>query len=147
VSVDYNHAARVIAFFELFRGIAYWDVNAWRIGYGSDTRTAAQIKVRRGDGENEADAIANLATRIPEFEATISDQIGKDVFENLPRAIQSAALSFAYNYGELTPSIASAMQTHASQDALAKLFELRASDNNSVNHNRRMMEAGMILGA
>ena len=40
-------AEALIRHFEGFRSQAYWDVNAWRVGYGSDTTTDASGRVRR----------------------------------------------------------------------------------------------------
>jgi GH24 family phage-related lysozyme (muramidase) len=72
---DYTLASRLIAHFEMFSANAYWDVNAWRIGYGSDTRTKDQIKVKQGDTTTEQEAEDNLTIRVKQFEQTIVNQL------------------------------------------------------------------------
>ena len=136
-------AANLIAWFESFAPHAYWDVNAWRIGFGSDTRTAAQIRVKRGDVTTRAEALANLALRIPQYEATIAKQIGADRWNELPANAQAALASFAYNYGSLTPTLC--VKCEAGElSAIAEALAERAVDNSGVNAVRRRTEAAFV---
>jgi GH24 family phage-related lysozyme (muramidase) len=141
---DYSSAAHLIAAFESFSDVAYWDVNAYRIGYGSDTRTAAQIKVKRGDHETMGDALANLVKRIPQFEATIIHQIGSAKWGQVPTPAKNAFLSFAYNYGSLSHDIVDAFRMGDSRQAIASLVSAHGEDNNGMNRARRRKEAAII---
>ena len=90
--------------FEGFSANAYWDVNAWRIGYGSDTITnssGAFRKVKQGDRITQDQAALDLARRIPEFEKVIINQVGSEAWNKLPDQAQAALISFAYNYGSI----------------------------------------------
>jgi hypothetical protein len=60
--------AEFIAGFEGYAGRAYWDVNAYRLGYGSDTEGPDQIPVTEGMETTKARALQNLALRIPQFQ-------------------------------------------------------------------------------
>lgn len=143
-ATNYKLAAQVISQFEGFIGAARWDVNAWRIGFGSDTRTAAQIKVKRRDTETYADALANLTARVPEFEKVILEQVGADVWEALPQLARAALLSFAYNYGELTSKLESHVKMKADLSIIASCVYERDVDNNKINAERRHTEAYLI---
>lgn len=105
----------VLKKFEGFSSRAYWDVNAYRIGYGSDTITSENgtfRKVKQGDTINQAQADLDLARRIPEFEKTIIKQVGADAWNKLPDQAQAGLLCFAYNYGSIAKkSLREAIQT------------------------------------
>ena len=67
----YLDASKFIAQYEGFTPVATWDVNAWRIGHGSDTITldnGSYRKVVQGDQTTKLNASKDLARRIPEFE-------------------------------------------------------------------------------
>jgi hypothetical protein len=76
MTVLYQLAANVIEQFEGYLSVAAWDVNAYRLGYGSDTEGPEQRPVRRGMTTTPARALANLAVRIPQYEAKIVAQVG-----------------------------------------------------------------------
>lgn len=57
--------AEFIASYEGCAGRAYWDVNAFRLGYESDTEGPDQIRVTEGMETTKARALQNLALRIP----------------------------------------------------------------------------------
>lgn len=141
-----QNAAVLIASFEGYRPVSYWDVNAWRIGYGSDTRTAAQIKVKKGDTETKADALANLAARLPYFENEILKQVTSFHWDRLPPAAQPPLLSVAYNYGDLPVEVARAVVTGTLKD-IANAVRALGSDNRGINTARRHKEAFLIEGA
>ena len=59
-------AAQLLREREGFAGNAYWDVNAYRAGYGSDTWTDAEgkvHKVKKGTAVTAEDAARDLAVR------------------------------------------------------------------------------------
>lgn len=143
---DYAQAARYIAYFESFAPVAKWDVNAFRLGFGSDTKGAAQTPVKDGDTTTLSEALANLAARIPQYEKTIVGQVGS-VWEKLPSCVQIALLSFAYNYGSLTPTLRDLIKPGASYVGIANAVAARSIDNKGINAARRFKEAGTILAA
>lgn len=144
---DYAAVARYIAHFEGFSSKAYWDVNAWRIGYGSDTRTKDQIKVKEGDIESVSDALANLAMRIPQYEQIIIRQVTLESWDRLSQPVRMALLDFAYNYGSLTQTLAQNIQIKAPIATISAAVEARRVDDRGINSSRRIAEAGTILAA
>lgn len=138
-----SQTAAYIAGFEGFIATAAWDVNAWRIGYGSDTiGVGPAIPVKRGDTTTREEAQANLAARIPQYEAVIVKQVGATAWNSLPDNTKIALLDFAYNYGSLTPTLAARVADHLS--AIADAVHARSVDNGGENAKRRISEAGLI---
>lgn len=133
---------------EGFREKAYWDVNAWRTGYGSDT-------VTRSDGTVETvtedtvvtreDAERDLARRTREFQLAASRKIGTDIWTNMPGNVTAALTSIAYNYGSIPDRLLSSARS-GDWAKLATAVEGLAGDNEGVNRNRRMREAALIRG-
>lgn len=102
---------KALAFLKQYEGftpVAKWDVNAFRIGYGSDTITDANGNVRyvqMNDQITIADADRDLKRRVQfEFIPKIKGKIGSDVWNKLPDNTQIALISFAYNYGNIVKS-------------------------------------------
>lgn len=143
-------AARPIAMemlreFEGFREGTYWDVNHHRVGYGSDTITTASGQVRtvkQGDRVSRADAERDLERRTGKLEQAAAKRAGSG-WERLPAGARAAIVSVAYNYGEahdrLDPLWAAAAKGDA--NAVAKVIEGFAGDNNGINRDRRLREA------
>jgi GH24 family phage-related lysozyme (muramidase) len=147
----YIDAAEFIAKWEGFEAHAYWDVNAWRVGYGSDTRTAAQVKVKSGDVETRADALANLAKRVETFHNTVMNECGEP-YDALPRGAQIALLDMAYNYGSLPIDVRNAVAKGGTLRIIGSTVRRHAHDRplndhgKPVNYKRRMAEAHLIDG-
>ena len=84
---------------EGFTPVAMWDVNAWRIGYGSDTITDALGNVRKvvqTDRVTVADADRDLQRRIEkEFIPRIIRKIGADAWNKYGDNTKIAFISFA----------------------------------------------------
>lgn len=140
--------ASLIKQFEGFRSSPYWDVNAQRVGYGSDTITTASgqvIKVKPGITVSRADAERDLERRIGEFQSVIRGQVGDKKFEGLTPNVQAALTSMAYNYGSLPGSVAKAVKT-GNVEKIADAIEARATDNDGVNQKRRLEEAAIVRG-
>lgn len=102
---------RALSFLKKYEGftpVAKWDVNAFRIGYGSDTITEPNGSVRNvqiNDQITIADADRDLRRRVQyEFIPKIKGKIGTDVWNRLPENTQIALISFAYNYGNIVKS-------------------------------------------
>lgn len=142
-------AASVIRTFEGFRTRPYWDSNAYRVGFGSDTITKADGTVKRvkpGDEVSPEDAERDLARRInEEFVPSITAEVGAEAWEALPEGAQAALASVTYNYGNLPDSVAAAVRS-GDIEAVADAVEGLASHNNGINFGRRMQEAAIIRG-
>lgn len=142
-------AAQTLRNFEGFKTTPYWDVNAYRVGYGSDTITKADgtvVKVTQGMTVTRADAERDLTRRInTEFVPGIISKVGQANWDKLPEPAKAALASVAYNYGSLPFSVASAVLT-GDTAKIAQAVEGLKGHNDGVNANRRMTEAAMIAG-
>lgn len=133
---------------EGFREAPYYDVNAYRAGFGSDTTTLADgtvVPVRQGMTVSREDAERDLARRVPEFTQRAAAAIGEDRFAALPPNAQAALISIAYNYGTLPGRIREAARS-GDLAALSQAVAGLAGDNQGVNAGRRREEAAMIAG-
>lgn len=125
----------------------YWDVNHWRIGYGSDT-------VTRADGSVEtvtpftritpAEAERDLQRRTAMASDSAKASIGS-AWDGMSAGAKSALTSVVYNYGRVPSDIASAAAS-GNANALARAIANHAGDNDGVNSRRRLAEAGAVLG-
>ncbi|MBB2973944.1 phage tail length tape measure family protein [Mesorhizobium sp. RMAD-H1] len=136
-------AAALIKRFEGFRPDAYYDVNAYRTGFGSDTATRANgmiEKVTKDTVVTLEDAERDLSRRILEFQNGIQKAIGIDTWQSLSEAQQAALTSIAYNYGSLPKTIVNAIRQGGGAGAVAK-----AIASLSANPDRRREEAQTYL--
>ncbi|GLR55128.1 hypothetical protein GCM10007923_63490 [Shinella yambaruensis] len=143
-----SSAAEVIKGFESFRSTPYWDVNAYRVGYGSDTVTLDDGSIQRvtqGISVSVADANRDLERRIGEFQTGIRQRIGSSTFEAMSSDQQAALTSIAYNYGSLPDRIVAAIKTGNDQTVYQAIKGL-GGDNAGINRKRRDAEAEMYLG-
>lgn len=141
-------AAALIRKFEGYRDNAYWDVNHFRTGYGSDTITREDgtvVKVTRDTITNKADAERDLARRIGEFENIAAGQVGIDAWSKLPENVRAGLTSITYNYGELPGRLHAAVRS-GDPEKIAAAVERLAGDNGGVNRSRRNQEAAVIRG-
>jgi GH24 family phage-related lysozyme (muramidase) len=144
-----DDAASLIRRKEGYRSRPYWDVNAWRIGYGSDTITRADgsvIKVTPGMNITREDAERDLQRRIPEFQRQgIIQHVGQNAWDKLNDQTKAAITSLAYNYGSISrlDALKRAIATN-DKNVIAQAIESYAGHNNGINYNRRMEEARMI---
>lgn len=140
--------------FEGFISKAQWDVNAQRVGYGSDTITRADgtiVKVTKDTVVTREDAERDLARRTAIFANNVRKELGDSHWNALPPNAQAALVSYAYNYGSLgkTKSVIDAARKSAQTGdmvALATAVRNRQIDNNGINARRRNQEADYILG-
>lgn len=136
--------------FEGFRETPYWDVNAHRTGYGSDTVTLADGRVVPVDPNTRVtreDAERDLERRVSqEFMPRAASAVGQDVWNTLSEPQRAALTSITYNYGSLPSSVARAV---ASGDMAAATQAIRAlsSHNDGVNESRRNREADIFSSA
>nr|WP_245247722.1 phage tail length tape measure family protein [Tianweitania sediminis] len=143
-------AADMIKKHEGFRQTAYWDVNAYRTGFGSDTTTRSDgtiEKVTRDTVVTLADAERDLARRIVEFQSGIQRAIGLDTWRSLSEGQQAALTSIAYNYGSLPKKIVAAIQNGGGPEAVANAIASLGVDNGGVNKTRRRLEAQAYLSS
>lgn len=142
--------------YEGFVPRAMWDVNAWRIGYGSDTHTDALGNVRavqQGDTTTPADARRDLDRRISkEFIPKIINKIGADTWAAMPTNTRTALVSIAYNYGNVPKKAIIDAARARDLSRLAKVWtESTYNDNAKLPENvrnalrkRRAKEAELI---
>lgn len=134
---------------EGFREEAYWDVNAFRAGYGSDTVTLDDgtiQKVVEGTRVTQQQATNDLIRRIAEFQGVIRGQIGEARFENFNEQQQAVLTSIAYNYGSLPERILEAVRGGTSEEIAAAIEGLK-NDNGGINSGRRQEEADLFRAA
>lgn len=142
-------AAELLRQKESFRSKPYWDVNALRTGYGSDTVTRPDgtvQKVTKDTVVTKEDAERDLARRVQDFAGIAQKEIGAN-FSNLTPQAQAAITSVAYNYGT-TKKVAGLVKAAQSGDnqAIAKAIAGAAGHNGGVNKQRRLDEAAIVLG-
>ena len=134
--------------FEGFRETPYWDVNAHRVGYGSDTITLADGTVRKvtpGDKVTREDADRDLARRVStEFAPRARNKVGADVYDNLEPVQRAALNSIAYNYGDVPDRIVGAVRSGDRAQAASAIRALGA-DNDGINAGRRAKEADLFM--
>ena len=134
---------------EGFEEMPYWDVNAYRAGYGSDTYTLADgtvKKVQQGVPITRADADRDIDRRIStEFMPRARSGVGPDIWDKLPAAAQAALTSIAYNYGSVPERVTRvAKSTNGNIEAIAGAVEGLKGDDGGINAGRRQHEADMI---
>lgn len=144
---NYVEAAHIIERFEGFSPYAYWDVNHYRIGFGSDTRTRHQIPVKQHDHTTRQEALENLEVRLPIFEHRIIGRIGLQHWQRLPQQARGALLSVCYNYGTLPSRVANVVAEGGSLQHIADAVYGLRYDNHGVNKTRRQHEAELIRSA
>lgn len=132
--------------FEGFRNTPYWDVNAYRVGYGSDTITLSDgtvKKVTQGMKVSVEDATRDLIRRVGEFQDIVKRQVGNERWSAFSADQQAALTSIAYNYGSLPKRILSAVKEGTSEEMRDAVLALR-SDNGGINASRREQEAALL---
>ena len=148
-------SADLIARFEGYRDSPYWDVNAYRAGFGSDTTTLADgsiVPIRQGMTVNREDSLRDLDRRIgAEFRPSVVNAIGQEAWNALAPAQQAVLDSLAYNYGAGAwgrglRGVTAALGTEGYDDDIAAIRAL-ASHNDGVNSRRRNEEADLYASA
>jgi GH24 family phage-related lysozyme (muramidase) len=125
---------------EGFRPTPYWDVNANRVGYGSDTTIVggAPVRVTGGMKITRQQAEADLEYRLTRREGMQVQKQISTVWPGLPEGTKAALASVGYNYGSLPDTVVSAAKTgdiNRIADAVASLGS---------NPERRQREAALI---
>jgi GH24 family phage-related lysozyme (muramidase) len=142
-------AATLIRSFEGYRDTPYWDVNAHRVGYGSDTVTRADgtvERVQQGMKIDREDAERDLARRInQEFVPGIVKMVGAEKWGRLSDPAKASLASVAYNYGSLPFVVANAVVT-GGPEQIAQAVDSLKDHNGGINAGRRAKEAAIIRG-
>jgi GH24 family phage-related lysozyme (muramidase) len=136
----------LIAKHEGFRERPYYDVNALRTGFGSDTVTLPDGTVKRVDENTRVtmdDAKRDLARRAGEYQNHIKSLVGEDAWGGLDPNTRAALTSVTYNYGRLPTSVSEAVKKGDRTD-IASAVNALGVHNQGVNANRRAQEAGLI---
>lgn len=134
---------------EGFRSRAYYDRNAYRVGYGSDTVTNPDgtiSRVTRNTTTTVDRALVDLERRIKEFQDVIKRQIGADRFGAFNPQQQASLTSVAYNYGSLPQRIIDDVKNGTAEQIAAAIRSL-GSDNGGINRGRRNREAALFTAA
>jgi GH24 family phage-related lysozyme (muramidase) len=130
--------------FEGFRDTPYWDVNAHRTGYGSDTVTMADgsvVPVKEGMKITREDAERDLSRRVSgEFQPMVMKAVGDQAWSALGPQQRAALTSIAYNYGRLPQEVADAVRS-GDLNAGASAIRSLGRHNNGINLKRRTREA------
>lgn len=146
-------ATALLEKFEGFSAEPYWDVNNWRIGYGSSTVTDPSGAVTHLSADrdetpeysiSQADASRDLQRRLSE--EFIPEVMSTSGASSLPSGAIAALVSVCYNYGSLPKSVKRAVATKdvtAVADAVLNL----SSHNGGINSKRRKQEASYILNS
>ena len=145
-SVD--QSAQLLRRKEGFIGRAAWDVNHYRLGYGSDTITDKDGSVRevhQGDRVTREDAERDLRRRIPMFQARLAKQVGVQHWKALSIGAQAALTSVGYNYGSFA-KLGGLRAAVATEDPakIASAVAALQGHNGGVNRKRRLEEASII---
>lgn len=111
-----DKAAIFISSEEGFISKPMYDVNHWRVGFGSDTITfpdGSYREVRETDRVTREQAQMDLTRRIDQEKIPLlRTQIGQDAFNGLGWPALVGLLSLSYNYGKIThPSIITAAKS------------------------------------
>jgi len=150
-----SYGAELLKKYEGFLAKASFDVNAWRIGHGSDTITdnfGKFRKVVKGDTTTKENAGKDLTRRMIEFEKKVAKKVGVEFWEPLDYMVKGALISLAYNYGNITKqSIIDAIKTGNSIKIANALVFSTLNDNKKLSLNiqnalkvRRKKEADII---
>lgn len=143
-----SSAFDMISRFEGFKTAPYWDVNHFRVGFGSDTITredGSVVEVKPGMTVTPVDAARDLQRRIVQTQGKIAGTIGQDKWDALPAPAKAAMSSVAYNYGTLPQSVADAARTGGPAEIATAIRGLQ-DHNDGVNKKRRNQEADAVLG-
>lgn len=150
-----SYGAELLKKYEGYLQRASWDVNAWRIGHGSDTITdnfGKFRKVVKGDITTRENAGKDLTRRMVEFEKKVEKKVGSEFWRPLDYMVKGALISLAYNYGNITKkAIIDAIKTGNSNKIANAVISSTLNDNKKLSAGiqnalkvRRKKEAEII---
>lgn len=138
-------ASDLLRKFEGYISKPKWDVNAYRLGYGSDTielPNGTWRKVLKTDTTTKEYAEKDLKRRLTtEFIPRVKNQIGEPYWSNLPIPAQASLVSLAYNYGRITKQPIIKAAKSGDLNALSKAIVDSTYNDNPILRDRRKKEA------
>lgn len=123
---------------------AFWDVNAPRVGYSSDTKTTPEGNVERvgfGTTSTREEAEHDLTRRVVEGQNWIKSQIGEDNWNNLSPEAKAAMTSLRYQYGQYPKNVLAAAMT-GDNEQVAKAIAAAPSP----TPERNVRQANLVRG-
>jgi GH24 family phage-related lysozyme (muramidase) len=146
-----DQATALVAKFEGFIPEPSWDVNNWRIGYGSSTITDENGNVEHlsNDPSEKPDITISKQDAARDLKRRLEDEFIPKVTKydnNLNNGTLAALVSVAYNYGSLPNSVVNAMNSGDIKTIAKSVLKLK-SHNGGINERRRKKEAAYILNS
>lgn len=149
-----KQAAALLSRFEGFRDKPYWDVNNWRVGYGSSTVTDSSGKITKlsNDRNNPPNITVSREDAENDLTRRLQNEFIPKVTSNIPSGVTlndatiAALTSVAYNYGSLPKNVRQAIKT-GDKDQIAQAVEALKSHNGGINAKRRQQEADYIANS
>ena len=145
-------ALQFIANEELFREDAYWDANAYRVGYGNDQYIDNDNKLKPVTAStviSQTQALQTLKyTVINRFQPTVISNIGKDNWNKLNDNQKAALLSYAYNVGKIFKSVINPIKNNNYKLAAQEIQRAPTTSKGKVLQiliDRRRREASLFL--
>lgn len=124
---------------EDFRSKPYWDVNAWRVGYGQDTingrRVTPGMRVSRDQAEQ-----ALSGRYFGKERPAIIRQVGSQYFDQLQPNQRAVLGSLQWNYGRVPSRVIRAVHSGNCMATASAIQSLRTHDQ-GINASRRDDEA------
>jgi GH24 family phage-related lysozyme (muramidase) len=146
-----TQAAAILRSEESFSAKPGWDVNNWRVGFGSSTVTdqsgvVSKLPADRSNKPNitvsKDDALRDLTRRLEtEFIPKVMAHAS-----GLSDGTIAALVSVAYNYGSLPNNVVTAMKTKNTDKIAQSVLQL-STHNGGINARRREKEAAYILNS
>jgi len=149
----YNNITDWLEEVEAYAPEAYWDENAWRFGYGTDTFITAEgdsvAVTKRGKMSkiSKEEAKKQLEIQLERtFRKELRNKFGKDYYNSLPKGVRWGLESLAYNAGsdlnDTGGKIKKAIQDGDFNKA-ANLVATQVPQGHKL-YNRRQQEAAFI---
>jgi len=130
---------------EGFESKPYWDVNAWRVGYGQDTINGQRVHPAMNISRNQAeDALYNRY--YGRERPAVIRQLGVKNFESLKPKQRAVLGSLQWNYGHVPPRVVRAVNSGNCSATASAIRSLRTHDG-YINAHRRDDEAKIYRNA
>jgi GH24 family phage-related lysozyme (muramidase) len=129
--------------YESFSSDAYWDVNAWRVGYGQDTILGNSVY--RGMRVSRSTAERAMVSRWSRWERpALIQQIGTGTFASLNADQRAVLMSLKWNYGKVPSRVVRAVNRGSCEGVADSIHTLRWHDR-GINAWRRGSESKIYL--
>ena len=151
----YNNITDWLEEVEKYAPEAYWDENAWRYGYGTDTFITAEgdsvAVTKRGKMSkiSKEEAKKQLEIQLERtFRKELRNKFGKDYYNSLPKGVRWGLESLAYNAGSDLNDTGGEIKKAIQDGDFNKAADLVATQvpQGHKLYNRRQQEAAFIRG-